>query len=118
SQERMLVIVQPDDLAEVLGLCERWEIDASVVGRVTESRRFRVYDGVFDEHGGGDGTADAEPLADVPVESPGDGPLYDRPRARPAGADSPPAPAGGSPCSRRRATSRASAPGPSPWSTA
>ena len=33
SQERMLVIVQPDDLAEVLGLCERWEIDAPVVGR-------------------------------------------------------------------------------------
>ena len=85
SQERMLVIVQPEDLAEVLGLCERWEIDASVVGRVTESRRFRVYDGVFDEHEGGDG--DAEPLADVPVESLGDGPLYDRPRARPAGQD-------------------------------
>ena len=87
SQERMLVIVQPDDLAEVLGLCDRWEIDASVVGRVTESRRFRVYDGVFDEHGGGDGTGDAEPLADVPVESLGDGPLYDRPRGRPAGQD-------------------------------
>src|SRR5438445_608509 len=80
-----LVLVQPDDLAEVLGLCERWEIDASVVGRVTESRRFRVYDGVFDGHEGGDG--DAEPLADVPVESLGDGPLYDRPRARPAGQD-------------------------------
>src|SRR4030081_3163819 len=77
SQERMLGIVQPDDLAEVLGLCERWEIDAAVVGRVTESRGVAVYDGVFDEDGGGDGTADAEPLADVPVESLGDGPLYD-----------------------------------------
>jgi phosphoribosylformylglycinamidine synthase len=87
SQERMLVIVQPDDLAEVLGLCERWEIDASVVGRVTESRRFRVYDGAFDEHGRGDTSNDIQPLADVPVESLGDGPLYDRPRARPAGQD-------------------------------
>jgi phosphoribosylformylglycinamidine synthase subunit PurL len=88
SQERMLVIVQPDDLDEVLGLCARWEIDASVVGRVTDSRRFRVYDGLFDrtgERNGGDG--DAAPLADVPVESLGDGPLYDRPRARPAGQD-------------------------------
>ena len=87
SQERMLVIVQPDDLTEVLGLCERWEIDASVVGRVTESRRFRVFDGVFDAPGDGGGIGDAEPLADVPVESLGDGPLYDRPRARPAGQD-------------------------------
>jgi phosphoribosylformylglycinamidine synthase subunit PurL len=79
SQERMLVIVRPDDLDEVLGLCERWEIDASVVGRVTDSRRFRVYDGLFD--------GDAALLADVPVESLGDGPLYDRPRARPTGQD-------------------------------
>jgi phosphoribosylformylglycinamidine synthase subunit PurL len=87
SQERMLVIVRPDDLAEVLGLCERWEIDASVVGRVTENRRFRVFDGVFDAPVDGEATGHGEPLADVPVESLGDGPLYDRPRARPAGQD-------------------------------
>ncbi len=85
SQERMLVIVQPGDLDEVMGLCARWEIDASVVGRVTDSRRFRVYDGEFDDDRTSDG--DAVPLADVPVESLGDGPLYDRPRARPAGQD-------------------------------
>jgi phosphoribosylformylglycinamidine synthase len=83
SQERMLVIVRPDDLDEVLGLCARWEIDASVVGRVTGTRRFRVYNGLFDQ--GGD--AGAAPVADVPVESLGDGPRYDRPRARPAGQD-------------------------------
>jgi phosphoribosylformylglycinamidine synthase subunit PurL len=81
SQERMLVIVRPDDLAEVLGLCERWEIDAAVVGRVTESRRFRVFNGLFEA------AVEPEPLADVPVESLGDGPLYDRPHARPAGQD-------------------------------
>ncbi|HYV59658.1 MAG TPA: phosphoribosylformylglycinamidine synthase subunit PurL, partial [Acidimicrobiia bacterium] len=85
SQERMLVIVQPADIEEVLGLCARWEIDASVVGRVTDSGRFRVYDGVFDD--GSATAADAAPLADVPVESLGDGPLYDRPRARPAEQD-------------------------------
>ncbi len=84
SQERMLVIVQPDALDEVLGLCERWEIDAAVVGRVTATRRFRVYDGLFDRP---DTDGDAVPVADVPVESLGDGPLYDRPRARPAGQD-------------------------------
>jgi phosphoribosylformylglycinamidine synthase subunit PurL len=81
SQERMLVIVQPGDLDEVLGLCARWEIDASVVGRVTGTQRFRVYDGLLD------GNDDAGPLADVPVASLGDGPRYDRPRTRPAAQD-------------------------------
>src|SRR5215831_10963481 len=85
SQERMLAIVEPEKLDEVLGLCARWEIDASVVGRVTDSGRFRVYDGTFDGAGGSDG--DGAPLADVPVESLGDGPLYERPRARPADQD-------------------------------
>ena len=48
SQERMLAIVTPENLDEVLALCERWEIRATVVGRVTDSGRFRVYDGYFD----------------------------------------------------------------------
>src|SRR2546428_1877851 len=79
SQERMLAIVTPEDLDEVLALCQRWEIRASVVGRVTKTGRFRVYDGLFD--GGGSPV----PLCDVPAESLGDGPVYDRPVARPAG---------------------------------
>ena len=79
SQERMLAIVTPEDLDEVLALCRRWEIRASVVGRVTGTGRFRVYDGLFDD-GGSPG-----PLCDVPAESLGDGPVYDRPVARPAG---------------------------------
>src|SRR5438477_9996651 len=78
SQERMLAIVKPEDLDEVLGLCERWEIRAAVVGRVTDTGRFRVYDGLFDGR-------ESEPLCDVPGESLGDGPVYDRPVARPAG---------------------------------
>ena len=51
SQERMLAIVRPDDLDEVLALCDRWEITASVVGRVTGTGRFRVYQGLFDAVG-------------------------------------------------------------------
>ena len=45
SQERMLAIVTPDDLDEVLALCARWEVRATVIGRVTDTARFRVYDG-------------------------------------------------------------------------
>jgi phosphoribosylformylglycinamidine synthase len=98
SQERMLAIVTPANLDAVLALCRRWEIRASVIGRVTDSGRFRVYDGWFDAVGvpganppppRGDEPAplssDRVPVADVPVASLGDGPVYDRPAASPAG---------------------------------
>jgi phosphoribosylformylglycinamidine synthase len=51
SQERMLAIVEPRDLDEVMTVCEKWEICATVVGRVTDSQRFRVFDGLFDAIG-------------------------------------------------------------------
>src|SRR5438093_2458890 len=44
SQERMLAIVGPEDLDEVLALCERWEVRARVVGTVTGDKRLRVLD--------------------------------------------------------------------------
>jgi phosphoribosylformylglycinamidine synthase len=100
SQERMLVIVRPEDLDEVLGLCGRWEIRASVVGQVTDTNRFRVFDGRFDALGvpgsnppppPGDqpraASSDRAAVADVPVDSLGDGPIYDRPAARPETQD-------------------------------
>ena len=87
SQERMLAIVTPADLDAVLALCARWEIRASVVGRVTDTARFRVFDGLFDETSGSDddggGARAPELLADIPCASLGDGPVYERPLARP-----------------------------------
>ena len=38
SQERMLAIVTPEGLDEVLDLCARWEVRATVIGRVTRGR--------------------------------------------------------------------------------
>src|SRR6476469_5107134 len=100
SQERMLAIVEPAQLDAVLDLARKWEVRAMVVGRVTDSDRFRVFDGVFDALGvPGENAAppigdtapavssDREPMADVPVGSLGDGPLYHRPTARPAAQD-------------------------------
>ena len=97
SQERMLAIVTPANLGAVLDLCRRWEVRATVVGRVTDTARFRVYDGLFDALGvpgenpptpRGDAapalSSDREPIADVPVASLGDGPVYRRPLAAPA----------------------------------
>lgn len=74
SQERMLAIVEPGKLDEVLDIARRWEIRATVIGRVTDSGCLRV----FEADGG-------ELIADVPAKSLEDeAPLYDRPRAEPA----------------------------------
>jgi phosphoribosylformylglycinamidine synthase II len=80
SQERMLVVVEPSALGDVLEVCRRHEVSAAVVGRVTEGDpagapgRLRVLDG-----------AGGEVLADVPAASLTEGaPLYDRPRRPPA----------------------------------
>jgi phosphoribosylformylglycinamidine synthase len=73
SQERMLAIVRPEDLDEVLAICDRWEVRASVVGTVTGSGRLRI----LSEY-------DGDVLADVPAKSlEEDAPLYDRPRRAP-----------------------------------
>jgi phosphoribosylformylglycinamidine synthase II len=78
SQERMLAIVTPDDLAQVEEVCARWEVRSAVVGRVTdppagEPGRLRILDGF-----GG------EVLGDVPATAlSDDAPLYHRPMARP-----------------------------------
>jgi phosphoribosylformylglycinamidine synthase len=65
SQERMLCVVEPARLAEVQELCERWDVRATPIGSVTDTRRLRVLDG-------------DEPLADMPVTAlVDDAPLYD-----------------------------------------
>jgi phosphoribosylformylglycinamidine synthase II len=85
SQERMLAIVEPDDLDQVLSICARWEVRSNVIGHVTpgpatgdaDGGRLRIMDGF-----------DGEVLADVPASSLHDAaPLYDRPRVAPAAFD-------------------------------
>ena len=86
SQERMLAIITPENLAAVSAVCEKWEVRASVVGRVvaptlrangTTQGMLRIRDGF-----------DGEVLAEVPASSLADeAPLYDRARERPATLD-------------------------------
>jgi phosphoribosylformylglycinamidine synthase len=45
SQERMLCVVEPSRLDEVLAVCARWEVNATAIGEVTDTRRLRVFDG-------------------------------------------------------------------------
>ena len=42
SQERMLCVVEPERLDEVLAVCEKWEVAATAIGEVTDSGRLRV----------------------------------------------------------------------------
>jgi phosphoribosylformylglycinamidine synthase subunit PurL len=82
SQERMLAIVTPDDLDAVLEVCRRWEVRATVVGRVTEGDRLRILaPGPAGPGGAAAGEAVADTvIADVPAGSlADDGPRYRRP---------------------------------------
>jgi phosphoribosylformylglycinamidine synthase II len=77
SQERMLAIIDPGAVGEVMDICGRWEVRATVIGRVTGTGRLRVLDGW-----------EGAVLADVPAASlHEDAPAYDRPMQRPAGLE-------------------------------
>jgi len=43
SQERMLTIVTPERLADVQEVCDRWDLDCTVIGAVTNSKMLRIY---------------------------------------------------------------------------
>jgi phosphoribosylformylglycinamidine synthase II len=71
SQERMMAVVEPGDVARFLEICERWDVEAVVVGEVDDSGRLTI-----EWHG--------ETVVDVPPRSVAhDGPTYQRPYARP-----------------------------------
>ncbi len=69
SQERMLGVVLPRDVERVIAICERWDLDATRIGTVTESPNLVARMGgeaVVDLPAGL--LADEAPLYDVPVE--------------------------------------------------
>jgi phosphoribosylformylglycinamidine synthase II len=75
SQERMMAVVEPGDVAGFLAICEKWDVDATVIGEVTDGDRLQI-----DWHG--------ERVVDVPPRSVAhDGPTYHRPYARPDSQD-------------------------------
>ncbi|HYI57755.1 MAG TPA: phosphoribosylformylglycinamidine synthase subunit PurL [Microlunatus sp.] len=71
SQERMMAIVEPDDVEAFLEICRKWDVQATVVGEVTDGDRL-----IIDWHG--------ETIVDVdPKTVAHEGPVYSRPLARP-----------------------------------
>jgi phosphoribosylformylglycinamidine synthase subunit PurL len=86
SQERMLCVVEPARVDEVLALCERWDVRATPIGEVTDTRHLRVFNG--DELVGDipvEALVDDVPLYDLEPEEP-NAPVYPEPPAR-LGAD-------------------------------
>lgn len=75
SQERMCAIVRPDRIDAFMAICAKWDVEAVVIGEVNDSGRLTV-----DWHG--------ERIVDVPPRTVAhEGPVYERPYARPAWQD-------------------------------
>ena len=75
SQERMMAVVEPAKVEQFLAVCAKWEVDATVVGEVTDGDRL-----VVSWYG--------QTVVDVPPRTVAhEGPVYERPYARPAEQD-------------------------------
>ena len=70
SQERMLAIVEPGKVDEVLKLAERYELVGAIIGRVADHGDLRVIH-------------DGEVVGTVPAEHLADAPVYERDIVRP-----------------------------------
>ncbi len=75
SQERMMAVVTPENVDAFMAICAKWDVEAVVVGEVTDTGRLEI-----DWHG--------QRVVDVPPASVAhDGPVYHRPYARPEWQD-------------------------------
>jgi phosphoribosylformylglycinamidine synthase II len=75
SQERMMAVVTPANVEAFLKICAKWDVQADVIGEVTDTGRLEI-----DWHG--------ERVVDVPPRTVAhEGPVYERPFARPEWQD-------------------------------
>ena len=71
SQERMCAIVEPGKIARFLEICKKWDVTVTVIGEVTDGDRLII-------------TWEDEVIVDVPPRTVAhDGPVYERPIAKP-----------------------------------
>ncbi len=81
SQERMIMVARLGEEQRVLDICAKWDLDAQVVGRVTDTGRFvvRATDG-YDPLSGEPWPAESPVVVDLPVGLLTDeAPMYSRP---------------------------------------
>ena len=73
SQERMLAVVEPAKVGDVLAICEKWQTGGTEIGRITGDGVVRILSG-------------AETVGEMPVAALVDGcPLYDLEPQEPSG---------------------------------
>jgi phosphoribosylformylglycinamidine synthase len=71
SQERMMAIVEPRHVEPFLAICRRWDVQATVIGDVTADDRLKI-------------NWRGQRIVDVPPRTVAhEGPVYERPYARP-----------------------------------
>jgi phosphoribosylformylglycinamidine synthase len=71
SQERMLAVVEPENVERVLEVCAKWGLEARALGDITKTGRLKVVD-------------KGKVVADVPsLALAEEGPVYERPMDRP-----------------------------------
>ena len=72
SQERMCAIIEPSKLDYFMRICRKWDVTATVIGQVTDGEHLHI-------------TFNGELIVDVPPRTVAhDGPVYERPMAKPA----------------------------------
>jgi phosphoribosylformylglycinamidine synthase len=75
SQERMCAVVAPENVDAFVAVCRKWEVLATVIGEVTDGDRLQI-------------TWHGETVVDVPPRTVAhEGPVYQRPVARPESQD-------------------------------
>jgi len=75
SQERMCAVVAPENVEKFMAVCRKWEVLATVIGEVTDGDRLQI-----SWHG--------QCVVDVPPRTVAhEGPVYQRPLARPEWQD-------------------------------
>ena len=75
SQERMMAVVKPELLDKFMAVVNKWDVETSVLGEVTDTGRLVI-------HHGGEEIVNVDPRT-VAI----DGPVYERPVAYPAWID-------------------------------
>jgi len=75
SQERMCAVVAPENVDAFMAVCHKWEVLATTIGKVTDGDRLQI-------------TWHGETVVDVPPRTVAhEGPVYQRPVARPESQD-------------------------------
>ncbi|MHC1592033.1 MAG: phosphoribosylformylglycinamidine synthase subunit PurL, partial [Candidatus Helarchaeales archaeon] len=74
SQERMMFVIAPEHVDEIVKIFEQYEVPYSIIGKTTDSQRIVVY-------------FNGEKVVDLPIMIFEDSPVYHRPARRPSYLD-------------------------------